>query len=62
MGQRLSGLKQGARELLRKAEALRERTGNQKKHCVAAVIVDTLTRPKAPTSKSRLSPWWKETG
>jgi hypothetical protein len=62
MGQRLSGLKQGARELLRKAEALRERTGNQKKHCVAAVIVDTYNKAEAPTSKSRLSPWWKETG
>jgi len=63
MGQRLSGLKQGARELLRKAEAIRERTGNQKKHCVAAVIVDVYNRGEGPTnSKSRLSSWWKEIG
>jgi len=62
LGQRLGGLKQGARELLRKAEAVRERTGNQKKHCVAAVIVETYNKGEGPTnSKSRLPSWWKET-
>jgi hypothetical protein len=61
MGSRLSGLKQGARELLRKAEAVRERTGNQKTHCVAAVIVETYNKAETPSSKNRLSSWWKET-
>ena len=63
MAHRLSALKQGARELLRKAEALRERTGNQKKHCVAAVIVDVYNKGEgSTTSKGRLPSWWKETG
>lgn len=61
MGQRLSELRQGARELLRKAEALRERTGNQKKHCVASVIVDIYNKGEgSPHSKNRLPAWWKE--
>lgn len=61
MGQRLGTLKRGARELLQKAEALREKTGNQKKHCVAAVIVDVYNKAEGPHSKNRLSSWWKET-
>lgn len=61
LGQRLSTLRQGARELLRKAEAIRERTGNQKKHCVAAVVVDIYNKSEAPHSKNRLPSWWKET-
>ena len=61
MGHRLSELRHGARELLRKAEALRERTGNQKKHCVAAVIVDIYNKGEGSTnSKGRLPAWWKE--
>jgi hypothetical protein len=58
---RLSNLRHGARELLQKAEQLRERTGNQKKHCVSAAIVDIYNKPEAPTSKNRLPNWWKET-
>jgi hypothetical protein len=61
MGHRLSDLKHGARELLRKAEALRERTGNQKKHCVASVIIDIYNKGEGSTnSKNRLPSWWKE--
>jgi hypothetical protein len=59
MGQRLSNLRQGARELLRKAEAIRERTGNQKKHCVAAAVVDIYNKGEAPNSRNRLPSWWK---
>jgi hypothetical protein len=62
LAHRLSDLRHGARELLRKAEAIRERTGNQKKHCVAAVIVDIYNKGEgATTSKGRLPSWWKET-
>jgi hypothetical protein len=62
LAQRLSNLKQGARELLRKGAAIRERTGNQMKHCVAAAIVDVYNKGEGPTnSKSRLPDWWKET-
>jgi len=60
LGHQLSTLRHGARELLRKAESVRERTGNQKKHCVAAVIVDLYNKGEAPHSKTRLPSWWKE--
>jgi hypothetical protein len=61
LAHRLAALRQGARELLRKAEAVRERTGNQKKHCVASVIVDIYNKGEGPTtSKTRLPSWWKE--
>jgi hypothetical protein len=57
---RLGNLRQGARELLRRAEAIRERTGNQKKHCVAAAIVDIYNKGEAVHSRGRLPSWWKE--
>lgn len=60
LGARLSDLRQGARELLRKAEAIRVRTGNQKKQCVAAAVVDIYNRGKAPRDPHRLPAWWKE--
>jgi uncharacterized protein DUF6551 len=60
LGARLATLRQGARELLRKAEAIRERTGNQKKQCVAAAVVDLYNRGEGPRSKDRLPSWWKE--
>lgn len=60
LGRRLSELKQGPRELLRKAEAIRARTGNNKKHCVAAAIVDIYNRGRAPLAKDRLPSWWKD--
>lgn len=60
LGHRLGELKHGARELLRKAEAIRERTGNQKKQCVAAAVVDLYNKGKAPRDAHRLPSWWKE--
>jgi hypothetical protein len=56
----LSTLRQGARELLRKAEAIRVRTGSQKKQCVAAAVVDLYNKSEGPRSKDRLPSWWKE--
>lgn len=60
LGSRLSDLRHGSRELLRKAEAIRVRTGNQKKQCVAAAIVDIYNKGRAPLAKDRLPSWWKE--
>lgn len=60
LGQRLGSLRQGARELLRKAEAIRERTGNQKKHCIAAAVVDIYNKGLGPRDGKRLPSWWKE--
>lgn len=61
LAHRLSLLKQGPRELLRRAEDLRVRTGNQKTHCIAAVVVDCYNRGEHGHSKNRLPSWWKET-
>lgn len=62
LGHRLRDLKQGARELLLKAESLRVKTGQQKKHCMAAVIVEVYNKGEgSPHSKSRLPSWWKDT-
>lgn len=60
LGARLADLKQGPRELLRKAEAIRVRTGNQKKQCVAAAVVDIYNKGLGPRDKHRLPSWWKE--
>lgn len=60
LGARLSELRHGSRELLRKAEAIRVRTGNQKKQCVAAAVVDIYNKGRAPLAKDRLPSWWKE--
>lgn len=60
LGARLSELRQGARELLRKAEAIRVRTGNQKKQCVAAAVVDIYNKGLGPRAGNRLPSWWKE--
>jgi len=60
LGQRLGQLRHGARELLRKAESIRERTGNQKKHCVAAAVVDIYNKGEGAHGKGRLPAWWKE--
>lgn len=57
---RLAALRQGARELLRKANGIRERTGNDKAQCVAAAVVDIYNRGTGPRSKERLPSWWKE--
>lgn len=60
LGTKLSELRQGARELLRKADAVRERTGNQKKQCVAAVVVDIYNKGLGPRDSHRLPSWWQE--
>jgi hypothetical protein len=60
LGTRLSELKNGARELLRRAEAIRERTGNAKKLCVAAAVVDIYNKGLGPRDGHRLPAWWKE--
>ena len=60
LGNRLATLRQGARELIRKAEAIRERTGNQKKHCIAAAVVDIYNKQEGPHAKTRLPSWWKQ--
>lgn len=59
LGQKLSTLRQGARELLRKAESIKERTGNQKKHCIAAAVVDIYNKGLGPRDTHRLPSWWK---
>jgi hypothetical protein len=56
--ERLAHLQHGARGVLRRAEALKERTGNQKIHCVAAVLVDIHNKGLKPAS-ARLPTWWK---
>lgn len=60
LGAHLSGLRQGPRELLRKAEAIRARTGNAKKQCVAAAVVDIYNKGVGPRAKDRLPSWWQE--
>jgi hypothetical protein len=60
LGSRLAEIRQGARELLRKAESIRLRTGNQKKQCVAAAVVDIYNKGLAPRDTHRLPAWWKE--
>jgi len=59
LGRRLAEIRQGPRELLRKAEAIRARTGNQKPQCVAAAVVDVYNKGRAPLAKERLPSWWK---
>lgn len=57
LASRLSSSMNGARGLLRRAEAQRERTGNQKAQCVAATVVDVYNKGAKPSQ--RLAPWWK---
>lgn len=59
LGRRLAELRQGPRELLRKAETIHRRTGNQKPQCVAAAVVDIYNKGRAPLAKDRLPSWWK---
>jgi hypothetical protein len=58
MVNRLSNEHHGVRGILRKAEALRERLGNQKAQCVAAAIVDVYNKGVGPRAKDRLASWW----
>lgn len=55
--ERLSLPQNSARNLMRRADDLRARTGNYKAPCLAAVIVDLYN--KNAFGKARLTPWWK---
>lgn len=58
LAEALSGETHGVRGILRRAEAQRERTGNEKSQCVAAVVVDAYNRRANRAHK--LAPWWKQ--
>lgn len=53
---RLGDSPHGVRGLLRRAEAVKARTGNQKAQCVAAVAVEIYNKGKGGT---KLPSWWK---
>jgi len=53
---RLARVQYGARGLLQRAEAMRERTGNQRVHCLAACVVEVYNKTR---HKDRLPSWWK---
>jgi hypothetical protein len=55
---RLAETPHGVHGLLRRAESQRERTGNQKAQCLAAVIVEIYN--KGVQRAKRLPSWWKE--
>ena len=55
----LSAIQHGHRGVRRRAEAQRERTGNQLTQCLAATIVDIYNRGTNAHSRSRLPSWWK---
>lgn len=60
LASRLAALSQGVRGVLRRAESLREKTGNQKAQCVAATVVDIFNKSLGPRASNRLPSWWKE--
>lgn len=55
----LSQERHGVRGLLRRAEAMRARTGGDKAQCVAASIVDIYNRRCGARAK-KLPDWWKQ--
>lgn len=57
---RLSKMTRGVHQLLTKAEALRERTGNLKTQCVASAVVDLYNKGRNANDGHRLPVWWKE--
>jgi len=57
---RLSHVPLGARGVLRRAEAQREKTGNAKAQCVAAAVVDIYNKGQGTRSGERLPAWWKD--
>lgn len=58
MVEQLARVQYGARGVLRRAEAQRERTGNQKAQCIAATIVDIYNKGTRAHSQ-KLPSWWK---
>ena len=59
---RLSQFTHGVRGVLQRAEDQRVRTGNQKVHCVAAIVVDIYNKGRGPADPKRLPSWWKSAG
>lgn len=59
LSSRLAATTSGVRGIMRRAEDLRERTANQKSHCVAATIVDIYNKGVGPRAAARLPAWWK---
>lgn len=57
LADRLGSVARGARGLLQRAETMRMSTGNQKVHCIAAVIVEVYNRGAKHGNK--LQSWWK---
>lgn len=55
----IASVPKGASTILRRAEALRERTGNNKMQCVAATLVEVYNKGLGPRAKDRLPDWWK---
>ena len=53
---RLGGVRGGTMPLVRKANAIKEKTGHLKADCVAAAIVETLNAGKGG---KKLESWWK---
>lgn len=58
MAAQLSAFSHGVRGVLMRAEAQRERTGNQKPHCVAATVIDIYN--KGAKAGHKLPAWWKQ--
>lgn len=58
MAARIAASSKNTSALLRKALALRERTGNQKAQCVAATVVDIYNKGLGPRASDRLPSWW----
>lgn len=58
LARKLAAVPYGVHGILRRAEAQRERTGNQKSQCIAAVLVDIYNRG-LHSRTSRLPSWWK---
>jgi hypothetical protein len=57
---RLATTQHGVRGILRRAEAQRMKTGNQKSQCIASTVVDIYNRGAGPRAKDRLPSWWRE--
>lgn len=52
--EQLAADRHGVRGVLRRAESVRERTGNLKVPCIASIVVDSYNKGKA-----KLPKWWK---
>jgi len=56
---KLDAVPHGVSFLIRRAEALHERTGNQRPQCVAAALVEIYNKG-ITTRAQRLASWWKQ--